>query len=171
MAWPKGSGIPAKGTRPPFEKGNTLRLKHGARTAKIYQPLAQELACGLLDERPDLEAYPEAVAAWSEAEARAQLLRAHLAEVGLLDPDSGEVREGAAKWLRWMEKDAQELRERLGLDPRADAALAKERAQAATLAYDLDGLIATGREVLASGQTAPGVEVLSTTARNGDAHG
>ncbi len=60
------SGIPARGyVRPPFTHGNLVRLTHGATTLRVYGPLATELAAGLLEDRPDLAAYPEAVAAWA----------------------------------------------------------------------------------------------------------
>jgi hypothetical protein len=49
---------------PPFEKRNLLQLKHGATVPRIVDPIADELISGLLERRPDLAAYPEALHAW-----------------------------------------------------------------------------------------------------------
>lgn len=81
------SGLPAtRRERPPFAPGNLAMLTHGASTPRVYGPLAEELAAGLTEDRPDLAAYPEALAAWATAEAQAALLRRHLSEVGTIDP-------------------------------------------------------------------------------------
>ena len=83
------SGLPAtRRERPPFAPGNLAMLTHGARTPRVYGPLAEVLAAGLTEDRPDLAAYPEAVAAWATAEAQAALLRRHLSEVGTIDPET-----------------------------------------------------------------------------------
>lgn len=160
------SGIPARGTgtRPPFAPGNTVNLRSGHRSPRVYGELARHLAAGLLEDRPDLAAYPEAVAAWSTLEAQATLLRRHVSEVGAIDPATGEPRPGTLTWLTKLEKHAADHRTRLGLDPRSEAALARERAAASVLAVDLEGLAERGRAALeAQGATAapdPVAEVL-----------
>jgi len=132
--------------RPPFQPGNMARLSHGARTPRVYGELAKHFAAGLLEERPDLAAYPEAVARWATAEAQATLMRRHFEDVGTIDPETGEPR-SSLHWLRTFEKLAKEMAEPLGLDPVSEARLAKERAAAATLSHDLDGLMARGRAI------------------------
>lgn len=148
------SGIPAKGDRPPFAPGNALTLRHGARAPRVYGALAQQLAAGLTEDRPDLAHYPEAVAAWATAEAQATLLRRHVAEHGWLDPDTGQPREGLLRWMRQFERAAHEQRATLGLDPRSEAALLRERAAASVLTFDLEALAARGRAVLAEREAA-----------------
>lgn len=154
------SGVPARGSGrggaargyswPPFEEGNTASLRHGARSPRVYEPVAEELAAGLLADRPDLEAFPEAVGSWAEAEARAVLLRTHLSrsDVGMFDGD-GEPREGMLRWLDRFERRADAMRQRLGLDPRSAAELARERADAGRSQVDLDAVRQRGREALA----------------------
>lgn len=149
------SGIPAKGTRPPFTAGNLASSTHGARSPRVYGDLAQRLAAGLLEDRPDLDAYPEAVAAWATAEAQAALMRRHLAEVGPIDPTTREPRAASLSWLRSIERLAAETRKPLGLDPLSEAALSRERAAASVLAVDLDALAERGRAALAARGTTP----------------
>jgi hypothetical protein len=141
MAEPRWPGD----TRPDFEVGNTMALRHGARSPRTYGPLAQELAAGLLADRPDLEAFPEVVSAWADAEARADLLRRWLDDNGMFD-DDGAPRSGTLKWLASFDKRAQELRTRLGLDPRSEAELAGVRAEASRQIVDLDAIRQRGRE-------------------------
>jgi hypothetical protein len=149
------SGLPAtRSERPPFAPGNLVMLTHGARTPRVYGPLAEALAAGLTEDRPDLAAYPEALAAWATAEAQAALLRRHLAEVGTIDPDTGKPRAESLTVLRSFERLAAEHRATLGLDPRSEASLARERAAAATLAVDLDALAQRGRAVLTAREQA-----------------
>ena len=144
----------------PFMMGHTLTLKHGARTARVYQPLAAEIADATLTERPDLEPFVETVASWAEVEARCVLLRAHLARIGTLDEDD-EPREKVLQWLRLFERQARELRKDLGLDPMAQAKLARERAEAAHSSFDLDAVIQRGQAALESDRS-PEVEVIRT---------
>jgi hypothetical protein len=106
------------------------------------------LAAGLEADRPDLAAYPEALAARAQSEAIAALLRRHLSEVGPVDPDTAQPRETSLKELHRVESAAARHRAVLGLDPRSEAALARERAEVATLVVDLDGLAERGRAAL-----------------------
>lgn len=145
------SGLPASGAplRPPFAPGNVVRLTAGHRAPRVYGELAQQLGAGLAEDRPDLARYPEAVAAWATAEAQAALLRRHLGEVGPLD-EEGQPRRPLLEWLVRLENLAARHRSTLGLDPRSEAALARERAEAASLAVDLDALAERGRQAMAS---------------------
>jgi len=120
-------------------------LQHGARSGLITDPLAAELAATLLEDRPDLATYPESVRAWARAEARTILLEDYHARVGFLDPD-GNVR-GGGRVDRY-EAQAARLRERLGLDPLADATLRKAQAEAVHLVADLEQIRAKGRAIL-----------------------
>jgi hypothetical protein len=130
--------------------GNVRSLRSGYRSPRVYGALAEELAAGLLADRPDLGAYPEAVAGWATAEACAALLRRHLDEVGAIDPETREPRAASLNALRQYERQAAEHRATLGLDPRSEASLVRERATAATLVVDLDALAERGRRALAS---------------------
>lgn len=122
----KGDVKPASGREPqPYEPGNLAALKHGARSPRLVEPLTAELAKEVLERRPDLERFPEALEAWADAEARVRLIRAWHARVGMIDEEKGTVRAGAD--LARAESAAQRMRERLGLDPRGEFELVKLR--------------------------------------------
>jgi hypothetical protein len=150
-----GRGGPAHGgssrgySWPPAEPGNKLALKHGAHSPAVYEPIAAELVAAVIDEREDLRPYRHAVEAWADAEARAALLREHLAkdDVGMLD-DDGEPREGLLKWLIHFERRAEAGRRRLGLDPRSHAELLRQRVEAQRSAVDLEGLRERGAQIV-----------------------
>lgn len=168
------SGIPAKGRRAPFAPGHAYRMRSGARSPRVYGALAEELTAGMLEKRPDLAAYPEALGAWATAEAQAVLLRRDLELNGMFDPENGTPREAALKWSNTLERRAAKAREALGLDPRSEAALARERAAASALAVDLESLAEAGRQSLAERSQAgvlepdPAGEILA--AELGKAH-
>ncbi|MGB4779790.1 hypothetical protein [Microbacterium sp.] len=153
------SGTPANGTRPPFPKGNAMTVKSGARSPRVYGRLARQLAAGLVEDRKDLGDYPEAVAAWATAEAQVALLRRHLEQVGTIDPETMEPRAASLHWLKHFEKLAAEARATLGLDPRSEAALAKERAAAQTLMVDLHAIAERGAAAIAAREAAGIVEL------------
>ena len=125
--------------------GNELAKKSGAFSERSVAPLAAELAAGLLADRPDLAVYPDVVVAWSRAEARCRLL-ADWFDDGFFRPD-GEERPGI-RYVVQFEKQASDLRAKLGLDPVSEAKLARDRATASVVAYDLDALAARGRQAL-----------------------
>lgn len=56
----QGHGGPARGTgtRPPFAPGNTVNLRSGHRSPRVYGELAEHLAAGMLEARPDLAPIP-----------------------------------------------------------------------------------------------------------------
>ena len=118
------SDKPAKGAGIPAPPGNTLaRMGAGHRSARVFRPVAEALSAGLVADRPALAGVPEALAAWSVAEARCWLLRQHLDQVGVIDPGTGEPRTALLKWASALEAQAARHRERLGLDPLAEARL------------------------------------------------
>jgi hypothetical protein len=141
---PEGRGAARGYSWAPFERGNQVALRHGAHGARVYEPLAAELVAALLEARPDLESYPEAVGAWGRAEARCALLSEWVAERGLVGPDGEPV--PGLRWLVTFERQAAEFRATLGLDPAAEARLAKERADATRGVVDLERLRERGRE-------------------------
>lgn len=148
-------GTPARGyKRPPFAANNLVNLSHGARSPRVYNIVAQELVAGLLESRPDLIDYPEALAGWAQAEAQALLMRRHLEKVGAFDPETGEPRDGLLRWSASFEKQAAGHRQLLGLDPRSEASLARDRASAAVLSVDLAAIAERGRQALAARQVA-----------------
>lgn len=142
------SGLPARGTtRPPFPLGNTMHASHGATMVRVYEPLAEQLVAGLLDRRPDLAGFPEEVAAWARAEARVQLLDRYAAENGLLA--SGGDPKPFTKLLTSFEASAARARAALGLTPFTETQLAKERAGASMMSFDLGALALAGQQALA----------------------
>lgn len=169
MTWPATqyrppSGVPASGPGSGPASGVPAGGDgHGMpvyRRPRVYGPVAEALIAGLLADRPDLTRWPEAVASWAQSEAQLALLRQHLAEVGAIDAETGEIRGDALGWLKAYERLAREARKPLGLDPLAEAQLARERAAAAVLAVDLDGLAAAGRAALEARQvpTTPALD-------------
>ncbi|HEX2575710.1 MAG TPA: hypothetical protein VHK88_05130 [Aquihabitans sp.] len=130
---------------PPFRKNNLAGRRSGVHSLRIVDPLAAELAAALLVDRADLAAFPEALAAWARAEARCLLLAEHQAGEGLFDND-GSVRGG--RYVAQFERLAADMRTRLGLDPRAEAELARSRAEAVAGLVDLDAVRERGREAL-----------------------
>jgi hypothetical protein len=141
-----GRGGPRRGySWAPFQVGNEVRLRHGARSERRVDPVAAELVEALLADRPDLAAYPEAVWGWARAEARCLLLEDWHARHGFLDED-GNVRGGAR--VATFEAQASRARERLGLDPVSDVQLQKSRAEVVALVADVQGIRERGRAVL-----------------------
>lgn len=132
----------------PFDKGNLLGVRHGARSPRVYAPLAEKLATWLLAERPDLEPYRVAVNAWAVAETRAALLREYAEQVGLID-EQGELRGGLLQWISKTEASAAKAAAALGLTPGTHAALIRERADATTATWDVESAIAAGRQHVA----------------------
>jgi hypothetical protein len=108
--------------------------------------VAQELASAILDDRGHLARYPETVWAWARAEARCLLLADWIAEHGMLDESGAMV--APLRYVAQFERLAIELRARLGLDPRSEAELARERVETERGIVDLDALRARGRSVL-----------------------
>jgi hypothetical protein len=149
----------------PGDYAASVSTHHGATSEPKVDPIAATLAAELLQARPDLARFPEAVAAWSRAETRCLLLADWFAEHGLLDDDGKPT--ASESLLGQSERLAMQLRERLGLDPKSEAELASSQADAARSVVDLDALRARGREALAAGR----VRVEDGRVRDGDADG
>lgn len=151
------SGMQPRGySWPPFEPGNKAAVRHGAYSVEVYGPIARELVTGVLVDRPQLARYRTAVAAWADLEARCLVIREHLNDHGMLA--DGEPR-AAMDLLLKLERQADKARQRLGLDPKADADLARSRLDAERHAVDLEAIQAAGRAALESGERA---EVVGT---------
>jgi hypothetical protein len=145
----------------PFPKGHKLSLRHGAFSKQVTHPIARELITGLLSDRPDLVAYPEAVASWADNEARAFVMRQWLDSRRQLLTGDGIV-EGVAGVLDWMsrfDKRAADARARLGLDPVSEANLAKLRADASHSIEDLESLRVKGAQILDAREVAEAGEI------------
>jgi hypothetical protein len=138
---------PELSSRPPFTEGNLMALRHGAESERVVDPVAAQLAGDLLADRPDLQRFPEALLAWSRAEARCLLLERWIVEHGLLDAKGKAT--VSERLLVSCERLAMSLRERLGLDPKSEAELARDQADAAKNVVDLEVLRARGRQALA----------------------
>jgi hypothetical protein len=138
---------PARGySWPPFERGNTASMRHGAFSDRKVDPLVRELVAGLLEDRPELGRYPETVMAWGRAEARCLLLHDWVVEHCLVTADG--TTPAPLRYVAQFERLALELRARLGLDPRSEAELVRDQAEATRSAVDLEGLRERGRAVL-----------------------
>lgn len=122
-------------------------MRHGIHSRRKVDPLAAELVAGLVDTRPDLDAYPETIWAWARAEARCLLLADWLTDHPVVN-DEGEPAP-VLKYVSQWERLASDLRSRLGLDPRSEAELVRSRADAAKGSFDLDALRKKGREIRA----------------------
>jgi hypothetical protein len=120
---------------PPFEKGNLARLTHGARSARIYTPIAQDITAATRPHAPWWTPADEpTVQAWAIEEARAQLLRLWLADRGSeIDDETADV-VGVSKQLDRIVTRCESLRSKLGLDPLSRARLGRDVAQGAAAA-------------------------------------
>lgn len=128
--------VPAfPGQRPPFTPGHTKSLRHGYWSPRKVEPVAQELV-DMVHADPSLAYLTEqhaqpALWAWAQAEARVQLMTAHLekvAEDGVGDLGDRRITE-AWNLLHRAETRAESGRRRLGLDPLSRARLGKDVAQ------------------------------------------
>lgn len=148
------SGEPPAWQRPPFERGNTAAVVHGAFSERRTGPVADQIATDLLadaDTPGHLRepVFAAAVMAWAQAEAVCQLLREFVSgrpiEAAMTEVTSGtedEERHGdsvsrksrvrriasALDALRKWEAHAANLRSRLGLDPMSAARVGKDLA-------------------------------------------
>ncbi len=96
---------------------------HGARSPRMVQPLADEIAQQLAVVAPwtNVPSFAATVKAWAWAEAQCVLLRSWIDENGLLDSEGREL--PAAGQLDRSESKAAKLRGELGLTPSAWARL------------------------------------------------
>lgn len=126
-----GEWVPEfEGQRPPFAEGNEAAVKHGARSSRRVDPLAERRLAELLDDESTPEylvgdqSYRPALVALARAEAVVELLAAHVADQGLT-PDVTSPR-GALETLRRWEATAAGHRRALGLDPTSRAKLTRD---------------------------------------------
>jgi len=102
MSESQGPGIGGDATNyswPPFTEGNTVSLRHGARSDRFVEPLARAFLDVLVADRPDLLAYPEVLAAWATAEARCERLRTWQSRRGFVDDARGGFVRRMTRWL------------------------------------------------------------------------
>jgi len=107
------------GQRPPFAEGNDLAVKHGAKSPRKVEPVAQALAVELLADSAveylRAPRYAAAVQAWATAEAKCALISAWLD--GMPIERAAESKQGQTsplELLRKWEATAQTHRSRLG---------------------------------------------------------
>lgn len=131
-------------SRPPFEPGNQVARKHGVWAADV-RPEARDVVSGLYDPA-DVERYPAMAQLGAEIWVRWRRALADIAERGevLADGSPHPLLRFVGQW----ERQLLDLSTRFGLDPRSDAALVRERAEASRSAADLDAITRRGREVL-----------------------
>lgn len=149
--------VPAfPGQRPPFapgnewtaKPGNTLAQRHGAYSPRKVDPLAEEIAEGLLSNAsaPWLQEPSNRLAVWAlaRAEARVQLLDEWVGGMDIVDAaqsDRGQT--SPLELLRRFEATAAAMRANLGLDPIHRARLGRD---VAATQVDLSTLLARQTE-------------------------
>jgi len=135
---------------PDFTPGNTLAMRHGARSERLVAPLADAILQRAVEDTPWLlePRYAPSVRAWARAEAQAALLTEYLEAQGLHDSE-GRLRP-AEQALHRAETRAANLRKDLGLTPLSAARIrALERAPSGLTITDLwgeDGAEGSGDE-------------------------
>ncbi len=144
----------------PFSPDNTKSLRHGIWSQRTWEPLAEELVGGLLADKPDLVGYPELLAAWGRAEARCVLLAEYL--IGRFT-EGDERSEKVLRFVHQFERLAHDLRRELGLTPGSEAELARSRAEAIKGEFDLEALMARGREARLAAEQRHALETSAAT--------
>lgn len=139
---PAFPGQEFEGQRPPFEKNNTLSLKHGAHSERTLAPIAAAWVKTALEQCAYLRdpSYEPALLAWARFEAKVDLLHNWIDEQGIhgLIDIYGQATP-AAKLLPVYEGRAASLRAPLGMDPLSRARLQRD---AAATQVDLAQLMA-----------------------------
>ena len=123
-----------EGQRPPFAPGNEMAVKHGAKSPRKVDPIADALASELLldESLAYLRAprYSAAVQAWAVAEAKCALISNWVDGMPIAEAAaSKQGQTSPLELLRKWETTAQNHRSRLGLDPMSAARLGKDVAQ------------------------------------------
>lgn len=143
--------VPARGySWPPFALGHEVNLKHGARTKRIIQPLADAMAAELVSVAPwtARPAFAAEITSWAWAESMCAVLRAWISEHAPMS-DEGLL---AAGELARAETRAATARDRLGLNPLALAKLLGAVGSAVTAGADgsdaLEALKAEGARIV-----------------------
>ncbi|MBD2760120.1 hypothetical protein IEE94_11440 [Yimella sp. cx-573] len=123
-----------EGQRAPFQPGNEVAMKHGAKSPRRVDPLADQLRDELLSSG-DVEylrapRFASAVRAWSVAEAKCALISRWVDSMTIEQAAASEQgKTSPLELLRKWEATAQTQRARLGLDPQSAARLGKDIAQ------------------------------------------
>lgn len=150
-----------EGQRPPFREGNEAAVTHGARSQRKVEELARQIDADLLTRAPWVAEYPEALKAYGRAESVARMLFNDIAKVGVYG-SKGEFR--ASILARWAtaENTAARHREALGLTPKSEAQVARDRAVAASASVDVVAeLVRQGQATRAQRQPEGAVLVAS----------
>lgn len=161
-------------SRPPFEEGNLVALRHGARSPRVLQPIVDAILAEVVQSAPWAmrPAYAAELTSWAWAEARCQILRHWIDEHSLL---SDEAQQAAGELAR-AESRAASARDRLGLNPLALARLMTtlDTAPAGTDDVGLEGLKAEGGRIIAARTAAIEAEAAALPAQadesGGDGH-
>lgn len=123
------NGTLAAWQRPPFQPDNKMSLTHGANSERSIQPLAAAMVETALEQCEYLRdpSYQPALLSWARLEAKSELLHRWLDEHGMVDKETGKVRD-AARVLTTYENSANKLRAELGMTPLARAKLKRDTA-------------------------------------------
>ncbi len=158
---PSGGPRPARGySWPPFEKGNTAAVKHGAKSPRLVAEKAEAIRAMLL-ERYEYLADPiftEALRRYCRIEARAVMLGDYVMAKAEAE---GVETVPPTLWTETTRADAlaQKAAQDLGLDPTGHARVARDLGFAKSLgarlgAKQLESLASTGRELREGGTNA-----------------
>jgi hypothetical protein len=133
----------------PFEEGNEMSLKSGARSKRVLDRATQIISDDLLQRYPHVAAYSETVEALSRATALTRLLFADISTGGIRGKD-GELKNAAMQRYFSAERLAAHLRADLGMTAASEASVARDRAFAVASAasVDLEALANRGRQAL-----------------------
>lgn len=148
----EGHGGPARRySWPPFEPGNTAAVTHGARSDRLVEARARELAPGIFEANPHLDGVRDGAAVWRYAVTLARIDRVYrwLSEQG--DPVFADLEAGAAHGIyerleRW-ERQADKAEERLAIAPLTRARLGLDLMAARKARKTLEEEIAEGRQL------------------------
>lgn len=141
------SGGPARGSRPPFEPGNTAALVHGLDSERVLkgeiEPRAHGLVPGIIEANPHLDPRRDALAVYRYALALVRLEHAYtwLAEQSdelFADRTKGIVHGLYSRIERW-EAQASRDEERLAISPRERTRLKLEQVRGRLLLQGGDG--------------------------------
>ena len=146
-----GRGGPARGySWPPFEKGNTAALTHGAFSDKVVMPRAHELVAGVLGANSHLTAERDGAAVMRYAIVLSRLERVYQwlsdqEDAVFAAPGAGEAHAIFERLERW-ERQADAAEDRLAIAPLTRARLGLDQLKGIDLAAALAALDGQGDE-------------------------
>jgi phage terminase small subunit len=139
---------------PDFEPGNQVARRHGVWSADATDEAARVV--GDLLPAADIDRYPLVALIFAETWVR---WRRAVADIAARGEMLGEGTDAKAHPLLPVEarlrRDLLDLVGRFGLDPRAEAELARDRADAARVTVDLESVVARGRAAWAARDGEP----------------